>query len=69
MKRLWTLAVRACASPFEPRVDVTASDREIEALVGASWIGSASESFVSKLQVAWLDSRCRALLRAASRQP
>src|SRR5262245_30455190 len=60
----WSMAVRACAALFEPRIDVSASDREVEALVAASWIGGASESLVSKLRAAWLDSRCRALLRA-----
>ena len=68
MRRLvayWALAGRACASLFEPRTDVNASDRDIEALLRASWIGSTSELLVAKLHAAWLDSRCRSLLRAA----
>ena len=61
----WALAGRACASLFEPRTEVNVADREVEALLRASWIGSTSESFVAKLHAAWLDSRCRSLLRAA----
>jgi hypothetical protein len=61
----WDLIERACGSVFEPRIDVSASDREIEALLRASWIGSIGESLASTLHAAWLDSRCRSLLRAA----
>jgi hypothetical protein len=69
MKRLaawWSAAESACASLFEPRIDVSASDREVEALLRGSWIGSIGESFASKLDAAWRDSRCRSLLRAAA---
>jgi len=61
----WGLAQRACGSVFEPRIDVSASDREIEALLRASWIGSISKSLASRFHAAWLDSRCRSLLRSA----
>jgi len=61
----WASAERACGSVFDPRIDVRASDREIEALLRASWIGSTSESLASKLHAAWLDSRCRAVLSKA----
>ena len=68
MKRLaawWFGAERACAALFEPRIDVSASDREIEALLHASWIVSIGESLAARLHAAWLDSRCRSLLRVA----
>jgi len=63
----WSLAERACASLFEPRIDVRASDREIEALLHGSWMVSAADSLVAKLHAAWRDSICRSLmLRAVS---
>jgi hypothetical protein len=69
MKRLgewWFAAERVCAALFEPRIDVSTSDREIEALLRGSWLGSGAESLVARFRAAWLDSRCRSLLRAAT---
>ena len=63
----WALSVRVCASLFDPRIDVEASDREVEALLRASRIGSLGESLAAKLHAAWLDSRCRALLHAVTK--
>ena len=40
--------------------------REVEALLRDSWLGSRAESLVSRFRAAWLDSRCRSLLRAAT---
>jgi hypothetical protein len=68
MKRFatwWALAERACASLFEPRIEVRASDRDVETLLQGSWIWSIGESFASKLHAAWLDSTCRSLLLRA----
>jgi len=62
----WSAAERACGSLFEPPIDVSASDRAIEALLRASWIASMAESLAAKLHAAWLDSRCRSLLRAVT---
>jgi hypothetical protein len=69
MKRLsawWSLAERACASIVEPRIDVAASDRDIERLLRGSWIVSTIESLAAKLHAAWLDSLCRSLVRRAA---
>ena len=68
MKRLsrwWEAAERACGLIVEPRIDVAASDRDIEKLLRDSWIGSTGESLAAKLHAAWLDSVCRSLLRRA----
>jgi len=62
----WSLAERVCESIFEPRIDVSASDRDIETLLRGSWIVSTGESFAAKLHAAWLDSICRSLLRRAA---
>jgi len=61
----WSVAGRACESIFEPRTDVAASDRDIEALLRGSWIVSTGESLAARLHAAWLDSVCRSLLRRA----
>jgi len=44
--------------------DVAAADAEVEALLRDSWLWSCGESVASKLQAAWVDSRCRVLLRS-----
>jgi hypothetical protein len=47
-----------------PKIDVAATDRDVEALVGESWLSSRAESFAAKIRAAWLDSTCRACVRS-----
>jgi len=67
MRRVWAwwlLAEQVCGTLTAPRIDVAASDREVEALIGESWLFSCAESFASKIRAAWLDSTCRACVRS-----
>jgi hypothetical protein len=58
--RTWLrLAEDLCARVAAPATDVANADREVEALLRASWLWSRGEIVVSKIQTAWLDSRCR----------
>jgi hypothetical protein len=64
----WFLAERVCARLAYPKTDVPGADREIEALLHASWLWSRVEAVVAILHTAWLESRSRRLIRwAASR--
>jgi hypothetical protein len=60
----WLLAEEVCGKIATPKVDVAAADAEVEALLRDSWLWSCGESVASKLQAAWVDSRCRVLLRS-----
>ena len=62
--RVVAMAVSMCTPLFEPRIDVRTADQGVETLLRESWIGRASESFATKIEAAWLASRCRSLLRA-----
>jgi hypothetical protein len=67
MKRIlswWLLAEEFCARVTAPKTDIETVDREIEAILRASWLWSRGESFVHKVHAAWLDSRCRRLIRS-----
>jgi hypothetical protein len=64
----WLLAERVCSRLTSPKTDVAGADREIEALLHASWLWSRVEAVVAILHTAWLESRSRRLIRwAASR--
>ncbi len=65
LRRWWDVGERACARLTQPRVDVSAADRDIEALWRASWIGGHFGAFARRLRAAWLESRCRRVARAA----
>jgi hypothetical protein len=62
----WFLAERVCARLASPKTDVAGADREIEALLHASWLWSRVEAVVAILHSAWLDSRSRRLIRWAA---
>jgi hypothetical protein len=55
----WQLAEQFCRRITTPKIDVTAADREVDALIRDSWLWSCGQSFASKVQAAWLDSTCR----------
>ena len=59
----WFLAEEVCGRITTPKIDVTAVDREIQVLIRESWLWSRAESFASKVEAAWHDSRCRVCLR------
>jgi hypothetical protein len=66
-KRLWAwwrLAEQVCGALTAPKVDVAAADRDVEAIVAASWLASRTASFASRFRAAWLDSTCRACFRS-----
>jgi len=46
-------------------VDVAAADAAMDAIWRRSWIGGRVQWLACRLQIAWLDSRCRRLLAAA----
>src|ERR1700687_1576167 len=56
----WFVAERVWAQVALPKTDVAAGDRDVEAVLRASWLWSCGESFAAKVHAAWLDSRCRA---------
>jgi hypothetical protein len=60
----WFLAEEVCGRITTPKIDVTVVDREIQALIRESWLGSRAELFASKVEAAWHDSRCRLCLRS-----
>jgi hypothetical protein len=64
----WFLAEHVCARLASPKIDVAGADREIEALLRASWLWSRGDAAVTLLHAAWLDSRSRRLIRWASRR-
>jgi hypothetical protein len=44
--------------------EIAAMDASVEAIWRRSWIGRSLQSFVCRLQIAWLDSWCRRTLAA-----
>jgi len=60
----WYLAERTCASLTAPKRDIAAADRSVEALLRDSWLWRCGVSFNARIGAAWLDSRCRRLLRS-----
>ena len=58
----WLLAERVCARVAAPATDVANADREVEALLHASWSWSRGETFVRKVHAAWIESRCRKMV-------
>jgi len=60
----WYLAERTCASLTAPKRDIAAADRNVEALLRDSWLWRCGVSFNARIGAAWLDSRCRRLLRS-----
>jgi hypothetical protein len=60
----WFLAEEVCRRITTPKIDVTAVDREVEALIRESWLWSRAQSFALKVEAAWHDSRCRVGLRS-----
>jgi len=65
LRTWWSLGEELCRRPAAPACDVANSDREIEAIVRASWLWSCGESVVDKVRAAWIDSHCRRLMRSA----
>jgi len=64
----WLLAQHVCARLTSPSTDVSEADREIEAMLRASWLWSRTEGVAATLHAAWLDSWSRRAVRwAASR--
>jgi len=63
----WRLAEGACARVAWPRTEVVRADAEVEALVRHSWIGSRVTRLMSSVDAAWIDSRCRRILRGLAR--
>ena len=65
--RRWFAAAETIAAAVStPRVDIVGADADLERLVRDSWLRSACAAFASKLQAAWMDSRCRRILAAAA---
>ena len=60
----WFLAEELCERITAPKVDVTAVDREINALIRESWLWSRGVSVASKVEAAWRESWCRSCLRS-----
>ena len=64
----WNIGERACRTLTEPRVDADAVDRAALAVLRESWLGSTCLTIVSRVHAAWIDSRCRRLVRSANGQ-
>jgi hypothetical protein len=60
----WFLAEGLCERITAPKVDVTAVDREIHALIRESRLWSLGVSVASKVEAAWQESWCRSGLRS-----
>jgi hypothetical protein len=58
----WKLVLERIDLLSSPRTDVAQADREIEALVGDSWLGRRIGAIGSVLRAAWQNSLCRRLL-------
>jgi hypothetical protein len=59
----WFLAEEVCGRITTPKIDVTAVDREVEALIRESWLWSRARLLAWKVEAAWHDSRCHVCLR------
>jgi hypothetical protein len=57
------LAEDLCGRVAAPATDVANADREVEALLRASWSWSRGQTLVRKVKAAWIESRCRRIAR------
>jgi hypothetical protein len=62
--RWWYLAEAMCASLTVPKRDIAAADRDVEALLRASWLWRCGELSGARIGAAWRDSMCRRLVHS-----